>query len=166
MSFDVDKEEFYETFAELQDAEGSQRALEWAWSALDWAQQELRKEAAKSQSIVSGERAAVVAWLREEAEAAAQTFTLQAGEWANRIDDLANCIERGEHRPGGYPANNKKFAEKVQEQLRRDDKADQFRSNMSRFATSLRKDSSAQNLMDEHQMDNIQRGEHRREEKG
>ena len=67
--------------------------------------------------------------------------------------------------PEGYPANNKKFAEKVQEQLRRDDKADQFRSNMSRFATSLRKDSSAQNLMDEHQMDNIQRGEHRRREK-
>ena len=50
--------------------------------------------------------------------------------------------ESGEHRPEGYPANNKKFAEKVQEQLRRDDKADQFRLNMSRFATSLRKDSS------------------------
>ena len=66
--------------------------------------------------------------------------------------------------PEGYPANNKKFAEKDQEQLRRDDKADQFRSNMSRFATSLRKDSSAQILMDEHQMDNIQSGEHRREE--
>ena len=62
---------------------------------------------------------------------------------------------RAQTTPGGYPTNNKKFAEKVQEQLRRDDKADQFRSNMSRFATSLRKDSSAQNLMDEHQMDNI-----------
>ena len=61
----------------------------------------------------------------------------------------------GEHRPGGYPTNNKKFAEKVQEQLRRDDKADQFRLNMSRFATSLRKDSSAQNLLDEHQMDSM-----------
>ena len=46
------------------------------------------------------ERAAVVAWLREEAEAAAQTFTLQAGEWANRIDGLADDIERGEHRRG------------------------------------------------------------------
>lgn len=44
------------------------------------------------------ERAAVVAWLHEEAEASAQTFTLQSGEWANRIDGLANCIERGEHR--------------------------------------------------------------------
>lgn len=44
------------------------------------------------------ERARVVAWLREEAEAAAQTFTLQAGEWANRIDGLANSIESGEHR--------------------------------------------------------------------
>ena len=49
---------------------------------------------------IAQERAAVVAWLRAEAEAAAQTFTLQAGEWANRIDDLANCIERGEHRRG------------------------------------------------------------------
>jgi hypothetical protein len=44
------------------------------------------------------ERAAVVAWLRAEAEAAAQTYTLQAGEWANRIDGLAGDIERGEHR--------------------------------------------------------------------
>jgi len=44
------------------------------------------------------ERAAVVAWLRAEAEAAAQTYTVQAGEWANRIDALADLIERGEHR--------------------------------------------------------------------
>ena len=44
------------------------------------------------------ERAAVVAWLRAEAEAAAQTYTLQAGEWANRIVGLADAIERGEHR--------------------------------------------------------------------
>jgi len=97
MSFDIDKEEFYETFYELQDAEGSQRALEWAWSAFDWTQQELRKEAAKSQSIVAEERAAVVKWLRAEAEAAAQTYTVQAGQWANRIDGLADDIERGEH---------------------------------------------------------------------
>lgn len=47
------------------------------------------------------ERAAVVKWLREEAEAAAQTFTVQAGEWANRIDGLAGDIERGEHRREG-----------------------------------------------------------------
>lgn len=47
------------------------------------------------------EREAVVKWLRDEAEAAAQTFTLQAGEWANRIDDLADDIERGEHRREG-----------------------------------------------------------------
>ena len=98
-------------------------------------------------SAISKERAAVVAWL-----------------YRQHYDDTAERIERGEHRREGYPVNNKKFAEKVQEQLRRDDKADQFRSNMSRFATSLRKDSSAQNLMDEHQMDNIQRGEHRRGE--
>jgi hypothetical protein len=44
------------------------------------------------------ERTAVVAWLRAEAEAAAQTYTVQAGEWANRTDALANAIERGEHR--------------------------------------------------------------------
>ena len=44
------------------------------------------------------ERAAVVKWLRAEAEASAQTFTLQAGQWANRIDGLADAIERGEHR--------------------------------------------------------------------
>ena len=44
------------------------------------------------------ERAAVMAWLRAEAEAAAQTYTLQAGEWANRIVGLADSIERGEHR--------------------------------------------------------------------
>ena len=74
-------------------------------------------------------------------------------EGDNMID--LDDIERGEHPPEGYPANNKKFAEKVQEQLRRDDKADQFRLNMSRFATSLRKDSSAQILLDEHQMDSI-----------
>ena len=43
------------------------------------------------------ERAAVVAWLREEAEAAAQTYTLQAGEWANRIDGMADAIKRGAH---------------------------------------------------------------------
>ena len=47
------------------------------------------------------ERAAVVTWLRAEAEAAAQTFTLQAGEWANRIVGLADNIERGEHRREG-----------------------------------------------------------------
>ena len=43
------------------------------------------------------ERSAIVAWLRAEAEAAAQTFTLQAGQWANRIDGLADDIARGEH---------------------------------------------------------------------
>ena len=47
------------------------------------------------------ERAAVVAWLRAEAEAAAQTYTVQAGQWANRIDALADDIERGEHRSEG-----------------------------------------------------------------
>jgi len=44
------------------------------------------------------ERQAVVEWLRAEAEAVAQTYTTQAGEWAKRIDDMAEAIERGEHR--------------------------------------------------------------------
>lgn len=50
------------------------------------------------------ERADVVAWLREEAEAAAQTYTEQAGEWAKRIDDMADAIERGVHRRTGGSA--------------------------------------------------------------
>ena len=43
MSFDLDKKEFYQTFIELQENEGTKRALEWSWSALDWTQQELKK---------------------------------------------------------------------------------------------------------------------------
>ena len=43
------------------------------------------------------ERQNVVAWLRAETEDAAQTYTLKAGEWANRIVSLADSIERGEH---------------------------------------------------------------------
>ena len=46
------------------------------------------------------ERADVVTWLRAEAEAAAQTYTVQAGEWASRVDNMADKIERGEHRKG------------------------------------------------------------------
>ena len=75
MSFDIDEKEFYETFAELQESEGSQRALEWAWSALDWTQQELRKE-----------RADAVAYLRKG----------EGGE-QGRVE-YADDIERGEHR--------------------------------------------------------------------
>jgi hypothetical protein len=89
MSFGLDKEEFYETFAELQDAEGSQRALEWAWSALDWTQQELRRE-----------RADVVAWLREPSEHPDPTriITMRADEWARRVNADADFIESGGHR--------------------------------------------------------------------
>lgn len=96
MSFDLDEKEFYETFTELQESEGTQRALEWAWSALDWTQQELRKEAVKSQSIVAEERAAVVAWLREQ-----RTFGTDAllGQgFANVCGILSDAIESGEHR--------------------------------------------------------------------
>jgi hypothetical protein len=46
----------------------------------------------------NAERAAGVAWLHAEAEAEAQTYTVQAAEWARRIDNIADCIERGEHR--------------------------------------------------------------------
>jgi hypothetical protein len=53
MSWDLDKEEFYQTFSELQSTEGVQRALEWAWSALEWTQEELKKEVKKS--MVDGE---------------------------------------------------------------------------------------------------------------
>lgn len=57
------------------------------------------REAEGGAELAAGaERAAVVAWLRAEAEASAQTYTLQAGEWANRIDGLADDIARGEHR--------------------------------------------------------------------
>jgi cell division septum initiation protein DivIVA len=44
------------------------------------------------------ERAAVVAWMREEAEPSPQSFTVRGKEWAKRIDDAADYIERGEHR--------------------------------------------------------------------
>ena len=43
MSWDVDEAEFYETFAEIELARGIDGAKEWAWSALNWTQQELRE---------------------------------------------------------------------------------------------------------------------------
>ena len=64
-----------------------------------WAEEAAKAENENAEDA-KRERAAVVAWLRYEAEAAAQTFTLQAGEWAKRIDDLADDIERGEHHRG------------------------------------------------------------------
>ena len=94
MSWDVDEKEFYETFAEMTEDRGIEDAKRWVWSALDWTQKELRKK----EEELTEERAAVVKWLRAEAEAAAQTYTVQAGQWANRIDGLADDIERGEHR--------------------------------------------------------------------
>lgn len=93
MSFDLDKEEFYETFAEIQESEGSQRALEWAWSALDWTQQELKKERVKSQSASTEERTAVVAWLRSYAS---KSFLTPNERFGLRVG--ADSIERGEHR--------------------------------------------------------------------
>jgi hypothetical protein len=52
---------------------------------------------------VAEERAAVVAWLREEAEPSPQSFTVRGKEWAKRIDDIADFIERGEHRREDEP---------------------------------------------------------------
>jgi hypothetical protein len=47
------------------------------------------------------ERAAVVAWLRYEAEMATGTNTTAAFQHAARLDTLADAIERGEHRREG-----------------------------------------------------------------
>ena len=107
MSWDVDEKEFYETFSEIQENEGTKRALEWAWSALDWTQQELQKEAAKSQSILAEERAAVVAWLRGEPERLVECNGHRHADglpcWVMSpmpAPELADAIERGEHRRG------------------------------------------------------------------
>jgi hypothetical protein len=89
MSWDVDEKEFYETFAEIELEHGIEEAKQWAWSALDWTQKELRKK----EDGVKDERAAVVALLRERA--ARRGFTVICP------DELAWCadtIERGEHR--------------------------------------------------------------------
>ena len=94
MSWDVDEKEFYETFAEIESERGIEEAKQWAWSALDWTQKELRKK----EDGVKDERAAVVALLRERA--ARRGFTV------NCPDELAWCadsIERGEHRREDEP---------------------------------------------------------------
>jgi hypothetical protein len=98
MSWDVDEKEFYETFAEIaaDPNRGFDGGMEWAWSALDWTQQELQKEAAKSQSILAEERAAVVAWLRAQRQYG--TDALLGQGFANVCGILAGAIERGEHR--------------------------------------------------------------------
>jgi hypothetical protein len=79
MSWDVDEKEFYETFAEIESERGIEEAKQWAWSALDWTQKELRKK----EDGVKDERAAVVAWL-----------------FRHHYDDTGERIERGEHRRG------------------------------------------------------------------
>jgi hypothetical protein len=48
---------------------------------------------------VAEERAAVVAWLRAEAEAEARAYTGKAWVVASRVDNMADAIERGEHVP-------------------------------------------------------------------
>lgn len=87
MSWDVDEKEFYETFAEIESERGIEEAKQWAWSALDWTQKELRKK----EGGIEVERAAVVAFLRE---------TLATSETAYASDDLdyaIHIIERGGH---------------------------------------------------------------------
>ena len=87
MSWDVDEKEFYETFTEITEDRGIEEAKRWAWSALDWTQKELRKK----EEELTEERAAVVAYLREEGSINSMLSVLKGA---------ANDIERGEHRPG------------------------------------------------------------------
>ena len=87
MSWDVDEKEFYETFAEIELEHGIEEAKQWAWSALDWTQKELRKK----EDGVKDERAAVVAYLREAASGMTSAYE-------RVMRELANQIERGEHR--------------------------------------------------------------------
>jgi hypothetical protein len=84
MSWDVDEKEFYETFAEIESERGIEEAKQWAWSALDWTQKELRKK----EDGVKDERAAVVAYLREAWGAVNLVST----------DIISAEVERGEHR--------------------------------------------------------------------
>jgi len=53
MSFDVDEKEFYETFAEIaaDPPHGLDGAMEWAWSALHWTQQELRTRETENRKL-------------------------------------------------------------------------------------------------------------------
>ena len=55
------------------------------------------------------ERAAVVKWLRYEAEMATGTNTTAAFQHAARLDTLADDIERGEHRSEGGEAVRERF---------------------------------------------------------
>jgi hypothetical protein len=110
MSWDVDEKEFYETFAEITEDRGLEEAKKWAWAALDRPQMELRESEKKIEELLkhrescvdnllkgyetgkTEERAAVVAWLREQANSTT-TDILRA-----RDLDAADLIERGEHR--------------------------------------------------------------------
>jgi hypothetical protein len=69
-------------------------------SAIRWAQ-ESREAYRQRDAATIDERSAVVAWLREEAEPSPQSFTVRGKEWAKRIDDVADYIERGDHRLKG-----------------------------------------------------------------
>jgi len=53
VSFDVDEKEFYETFAEIaaDPNRGLDGAMEWAWSALHWTQQELRTRETENRKL-------------------------------------------------------------------------------------------------------------------
>jgi hypothetical protein len=106
MSWDVDEKEFYETFAEITEDRGIEEAKRWAWSALHWAQQENRESEKKIEELLkhrescadnllkgyetgkTEERAAVVAYLREEAYLKLYEAT---------PEDVSDHIERGEH---------------------------------------------------------------------
>lgn len=85
MSFDIDEKEFYETFAEITQDRGLEEAKRWAWSALDWTQQELRRERADS-----------VAWLQRMARNA-RHWGGEENERAEIYDRLVDVFECGEH---------------------------------------------------------------------
>ena len=111
MSWDVDEKEFYETFAEITEDRGLEEAKRWAWAALDWPQMEFRESEKKIEELLkhrescadnllkgyetgkTEERTAVVAWLRELAEAP-ETYV----DEAIALRGASFSIERGEHR--------------------------------------------------------------------
>jgi len=51
MSWNIDEEEFYETFSEIESERGIGEAKKWAWSVIDYTQKELDREKALSSRL-------------------------------------------------------------------------------------------------------------------
>jgi len=47
MSWNIDEEEFYETFSEIESERGIDEAKKWAWSVIDYTQEELKTLASR-----------------------------------------------------------------------------------------------------------------------